>query len=568
MKIRPRCKTTKRRLWHFHGGLKLAEHKKSSTERPIARAAIPARLILPLQQHLGEAARPRVAVGERVLKGQPIAAPHGSVSAPIHASTSGVVVEIGDFPVPHPSGLAAPCIVIEADGEDRWAELPAPMEDYLERDPAAVRERISDAGVVGMGGATFPTGVKLDPGPEHPIKTLIVNGAECEPYITCDDMLMRERAQRILAGVNILKHILQPKVCLIGIEDNKPEAIEALCTEVTGSGVTDVQVVTIPTIYPSGGEKQLTRILTGEEVPRNGLPAQIGVVCHNVATAAAVADAVLDGKPLISRIVSVTGQGIGAPGNFDTLIGTPAADLIAQAGGYTDPAARLILGGPMMGFTLHTDAVPVTKGANCLLAASEAEAPKVEPARPCIRCGECARVCPARLLPQQMYWYARCKDLEKVQDYNLFDCIECGCCSHVCPSHIPLVQYFRYAKTESWAQEEEKRKSDRARERHQARQQRLERLARERKARLRRRKETLHKGTAGGEGAERDAKKAAIEAAMKRVAEKKATQKDQPQNMENLTEAQQRQLEAVDARRHNSAARKDPQAEPATEDQE
>ena len=568
MQIRPRCKTTKRRLWHFHGGLKLAEHKESSTGRPIARAAIPSRLILPLQQHLGEAARPRVAVGERVLKGQLIAAPHGPVSSPVHASTSGVVVAIGHFPVPHPSGLAAPCIVIEADGEDRWAELPPPMEDYRKRDPAALLERINDAGIVGMGGATFPTGVKLDPGPEHPIKTLILNGAECEPYISCDDMLMRERARRILAGVNILKHILQPKQCLIGIEDNKPEAIEALCTEVTGHGVTDIQVVTIPTLYPSGGEKQLTRILTGEEVPRNGLPAQIGVVCHNVATAAAVADAVLDGKPLISRIVTVTGQGIGEPGNFDTLIGTPAADLIAQAGGYTDQVARLILGGPMMGFTLHTDAVPVTKGTNCLLAANAAEAPSGEPARPCIRCGECARVCPARLLPQQMYWYARCKDLEKVQDYNLFDCIECGCCSHVCPSHIPLVQYFRYAKTESWAQEEEKRKSDRARERHQARLARLERLAQERKARLRKKKAVLHKGAAGGEGAERDAKKAAIEAAMKRVAEKKATQKSQPRNMENLTEAQQRKLEAVDARRRNAAARKDPEAEPAAQDQE
>jgi len=303
-------------------------------------------------------------------------------------------------------------------------------------------------------------------------------------------------------------------------------------------------------------------------VPRNSLPAQIGIVCHNVATAAAVADAVLEGKPLISRIVSVTGKGVQEPGNYDTLIGTPAADLIAQAGGYTEEVTRLILGGPMMGFALPTDAIPVTKGANCLLAASAAEAPPSEPARPCIRCGECARVCPARLLPQQLYWYARAKDLEKVQDYNLFDCIECGCCSHVCPSHIPLVQYYRYAKTESWAQEQEKRSADHARQRHEARLERLQRLERERKARLHKKKEALHKGAAAGKASEQDAKKAAIEAAMRRVAEKKATHENPPRNMENLTEAQQRLVEAADARRRGATTSNDRKTEPATEDQE
>ena len=506
------------RLWTFHGGLHLPEHKSESTAAASRQAALPELLTLPLQQHIGEPAEALVKPGDRILKGQLLAAPKGYVSAAVHAPSSGTVEAVEARPVPHPSGLSAPCIVIRTDGEERWDDLPPPLTDFAAADPVTLRERIRWAGIVGLGGAGFPAGVKLNPGPAWPIHTLIINGAECEPYITSDDMLMREQADRILTGAAILKHILDAGRCLIGIEDNKPEAIARMRAEVAAHE--GIEVVEIPTLYPSGGEKQLIRILTGKEVPSNGIPAQIGVVCQNVGTAAAVTDAVIDGKPLISRMVTLTGGALKQPGNFRALIGTPLKALIEEAGGFSETPARLIFGGPMMGFSLSDDDLPVIKGCNCIIAATAAEAPAPEPARACIRCGACGDVCPARLLPQQMYWYARAKDFDKLQDYDLFDCIECGCCAHVCPSHIPLVQYYRFAKTEIWTREREKRRADHARQRHEARMERLERLERERKERLRKKKEEL--GKAPAEKGNADAKMAAIEAAMKRVAAKKA----------------------------------------------
>jgi electron transport complex protein RnfC len=522
-------------------------------QTPLQQARLPERLVLPLQQHIGAQAQPLVAVGDKVLKGQVIASSNAPVSAPVHAPTSGVVVEIGKHIVPHPSGLTDQCIVIQPDGEEKWAELPEPITDYRSVDEQTLRQRIRESGIVGMGGATFPSAIKLNPG--KPIKTLIINGAECEPYITCDDRLMRDFTSRVMEGARILQHLLQSEACLIAIEDNKPEAILAMFQQLREEE--NIEVVRIPTLYPSGGEKQLIRILTGREVPSSGLPAQVGVICHNVATTAAIADAVLEGRPLLSRIVTVTGEGIREPGNFEAPIGMLAGDLIAQAGGYVEQQPQqLILGGPMMGFDLTTDQVPLTKGANCLLCPSAEESPAPQPARACIRCGRCADVCPANLLPQQLYWYSRAKDLEQTQDYNLFDCIECGCCSHVCPSHIPLVQYFRYAKAESWAQEQERRESEHAKQRHDFRVSRLERLEAERKARLRKKKEDLkHKPPAKKtvkskkESSDKDAKQAAIEAAMKRAAEKKAKLQHAPKNTDNLTSAQQAQIEAVDKRR-------------------
>jgi len=509
-----------RPIFDFHGGLHLPDHKAESSGGPVADMPLPQYFTLPLQQHIGEPAEPLVKVGDQVRTGQVIARSPEYVSAPIHAPCSGTVTAIEERLIPHPSGLQAPCIVIHSDAADTWTELPEPWPDFVEREPAELRERIRWAGIVGLGGAGFPTSVKANPGAGHPIHTLILNAAECEPYISCDDLLMREQPERVLAGLAIIRHVVGARECLIGIEDNKPEAIAALRAALADSGCPDTHLMVVPTKYPSGGEKQLIGLLTGREVPSHGLPAEIGVLCQNVATAAAVADAVLEGRPLVERIVTVTGQGVASPGNFRVRVGSPAAEVIATAGGYTPAAARLILGGPMMGFALPSDDLPVTKTTNCLLVADASEAPQPPPAQACIRCGRCAEVCPALLLPQQLYWYARARDMDKVQDYHLFDCIECGCCAHVCPSHIPLVQYYRFAKTTIWTQERDKAKSDLARQRHEFRQARLERLEAERKARLRRKKEALETRPKG----KGDPKKAAIEAAMQRVAARKAAQ--------------------------------------------
>ncbi len=502
----------------FPGGVHLPEHKKESLVEPLAKIPLPERLIIPLHQHIGEAAESLVRAGSKVLKGQTIARASQYIGAPIHAPASGSVLEISEQPVPHPSGLSALCIVIETDDQQQWAELPEPLPHYEQLDPALLRERVRWAGIVGLGGAAFPTSVKINPGHDQPIDTLVINGAECEPYITCDDMLMRTQPCRIVEGIKILMHIVTTRECLIGVEDNKPEAIAALKQAIEDASLPRTQVISLPTKYPTGGEKQLIQCLTGKQVPSQGIPAEIGVICLNVATTAAITDAVLSGRPLLQRIVTVTGQGVNRQRNLEVPFGTSVAYVIQQAGGYSEQINSLIMGGPMMGLMLCNDQVPVIKGTNCLLAASEQEAPTPDAARPCIRCGKCAEVCPASLLPQQLYWYSRAKDLDKAYEYNLFDCIECGCCAHVCPSHIPLVQYYRYAKTESWAAEEEKQQSEDARRRHEARVARLERIKQERQAKLRKKKAVLNKQPAADKGAGQ----AAIEAAMKRVAAKKA----------------------------------------------
>ena len=467
-------------LFPFHGGLKTVRHKTESNTLPIESGPLPRRLVVPLRQHMGNAAKPVVQPGDRVLKGQIIGQADGYISAAVHAPSSGVVAAVDLQPVPHPSGLSDLCVTIETDGEDRWIER-EPV-DYRQLHPSELRNLIRNAGVVGLGGAVFPSAVKLNPGGHcERVDALILNGAECEPWITCDDRIMRERAADIVAGLAIMAHLLEPREVLIGIEEDKPEAIAAMTTACAGTGYA---VRAVPTRYPSGSVKQLIFLLTGREIPDQGLPLDIGVQCFNVATAYTVQRAIAHGEPVLSRVVTVTGH-VQRPRNFDTLLGTRFADLVTQCDGYRDGVERLIMGGPMMGFALHSDDVPVTKATNCILAASAGELTPEQPVMPCIRCGACVDACPANLLPQQLYWFARAREFDKAREHHLFGCIECGCCSYVCPSHIPLVQYYRYAKNEIWAQEKEKEKAELARRRHQARQERLEREKQEREAKLR-----------------------------------------------------------------------------------
>jgi len=476
-------------VYDFPGGVHPAEHKTVSNRTPIAPGPRPAQLVLPLNMHLGAPARPIVAVGDRVLKGQMLAEPAGAVSAALHAPTSGTVVALGPRPIQHPSGMDALCIVLEPDGEDRWAER-RPVADHTRLGPGKLIALLRDAGVAGLGGAGFPTSVKVNLGDHQRVEQLIINAVECEPYITADDRLMRERADEIVLGIQILQYLLNPHDTLIGVEDNKPEAIAALRAACAGS---DMEIRVVPTKYPSGGEKQLIQLLTGKEVPSGSIPAQCGVVCQNVGTAWAVKRAVHDGEPLLSRITTVTGDAVARPGNYEVWLGTPVADLLHHAGVDKERLGRLVMGGPMMGFTLHDPSVPVVKTSNCVIAASAEELPEPPPEQACIRCGACAEVCPANLLPQQLYWYAKTDDFERAQHHNLMDCIECGACAYVCPSHIPLVQYYRYAKGEIRTQTAEQIKADRARERFEARQARLEREQAEKEARRRARLEANRK---------------------------------------------------------------------------
>lgn len=476
-----------RKLWAIHGGIHPPENKQQSLRQAIAQVPLPELLILPLNQHIGAPALAIVEPGDTVLKGQMIAEPDGFVSAAVHAPSSGIITAIEDHVIPHPSGMKATCIVIRPDGEERWCARDANT-DYQSQSPEQLLGIIRDAGITGMGGAGFPGAVKLQP--RQPISTLIINGAECEPYITADDRLMRERADEIIIGIDILAHILgRPEQILIGIEDNKPEACTALESALANSAfATTIEVVAFPAKYPSGGEKQLIQILTGQEVPSGKLPAELGIVCQNVGTTYAVYKAVCNGEPSISRITTVTGNSCTKPGNYETLIGTPLGHLLANAGFDKTLCQRLIMGGPMMGYTIDDLSAPVIKSTNCLLAADIQESPPGNIAQACIRCGHCSQVCPANLLPQQLYWYARAKDYDKLATHNLADCIECGACSYVCPSEIPLVQYYRAAKGEIRQIEQKNVIADRARQRFEHHQERLIKAEQEKTAKREARK--------------------------------------------------------------------------------
>ncbi len=474
-----------RRLWSFRGGVQLQGYKQLSNTCAIRQPALPAQMTLALRQHSGSPAIVTVETGQHVKKGQQIASAGPGISAALHAPTSGTIKQITTAAIAHPSGQKDTCIVLETDGMDEWCEL-QPVNNPFEQPVQELLKKISDAGVVGLGGAVFPSAVKLDPASKP--DTLIINGVECEPYITCDDMLMRYSADRVISGIELLLYITGAKSCLVGIEDNKPEAIDAMRKAVSASPQSDsIEVIAVPTRFPAGGEKQLIYTLTGREVPSGGLPRDIGIVCNNVGTAAAIHDAIYKGIPLISRIVTVTGDAVSSPGNYEVLIGTPMQDLLEDAGMDSHDSLDLTLGGPMMGYKINTLNIAVTKGSNCLLARKDRTNTDSE-ASPCIRCGSCVEVCPAKLLPQQLYWFSRSHSFDKSEEHHLFDCIECGCCSHVCPSHIPLVEYFRFAKHAIAEQRRRQKKADIARQRNELRQARLEREKQEKEeARARRR---------------------------------------------------------------------------------
>ncbi len=461
-----------RKIWDIPGGVHPPEHKTQSLSKPLFELGLPPEIILPVSQHIGAPATPVVSVGEKVLKGQLIAEGKEFISANVHASTSGTIKAIEDRPLPHASGFNGLCLVIEPDGEDKWAEL-TPTSDYHKIDRPILVEKIQQSGIVGMGGAGFPTSVKLS----TPLKidTLVINGTECEPYITADDILMQTSADEILEGIQLLDYLLsEPENILIAIEENKPKAIEAMQEAVKAAGNSRIEVVSLPVKYPSGGEKQVIQLLTGIEIPSGKLPADVGVVCQNIATVLASYRAVRYGEPLISRITTVTGEAYGIQRNIIARLGTPVKYVLDTHQYNESKASRLVMGGPMMGFTLLDSAAPIVKTTNCLLAPSYEESPAPSPAQACIRCGMCAEACPASLLPQQLYWYARAEDEDKLKAHNLFDCIECGACSYACPSHIPLVQYYRAAKGQIKKHAVEKQQSDRARQRFEFHKERIE----------------------------------------------------------------------------------------------
>ena len=453
-----------RTLESFPGGLHLPTFKDLSNHKQSLITPLPDRIILPLKQHIGIPAVPLVKAGDIVRKGQIIARANGYVSVPVHSSTSGKVREIADHPVPHAFGMKAPCIVIEPDGDDVWFDI-KPIDEYGSVDPRLLQEVIRDAGIVGLGGAGFPAHVKLKEGTETAVDTLIINGVECEPYISCDDRIIREKPNYIVAGTRMIGHAVQARRYVIAIEDDMPEAYAAM-EELIGD---DIELVKVPTRYPAGGEKQLIKVLTGKEVPSNGLPIHIGIVMHNVGTAAAAFRAVPRGEPLISRYITVSGH-VNDPRNLQVLLGTPVRHCAEQCGYTEKEGEAIILGGPMMGKYVQDMHLPVIKTTNCVLVSTEINR---DPAMPCIRCGDCVDVCPARLLPQQLYWHARARDYERAREYHLFDCIECGCCSYVCPSNIPLVQYYRNAKNEIAKQELAREGADHARQRFEERNKRL-----------------------------------------------------------------------------------------------
>ncbi len=544
------------KIFKFHGGVHPPGNKTQSTQLPIGQLPLPEKLILPLRQHVGNIPKIKVGIGDKVLKGQLLAEAEGAVSAAIHATTSGTVTAIEDAIIPHPSGLPDRCITINPDGKDEWIALQP--QDWRNTDCNILIASLRLSGIVGFGGATFPTQIKLRVGCKSEVHTLVINAAECEPYITCDDMLMRERADEIVKGIEVAQRLLGAEKVFIGIEDNKPEAIASMQT-VTAN--TSIQVVVVPTLYPSGDARRLVHLVLGTEIPHDKRSTDVGLQVFNVATVLALYRYFEFGEPSLNRIVSMTGN-VNKPQNFEVLFGTPLPHLVKAAGGAKPGTTHYIMGGPMMGFDLPDENVPITKAANCIIAASPNLFVPPPTPMPCIRCARCADVCPVNLQPQELYWFAKSDNFEKANDYKLFDCIECGACSYVCPSNIPLVQYYRYAKSEIIAIDKAHEAADLARERNEFRLARIEREKQERAQKHAERaqaaktasenpnKDALEANIHAGAGdAKIDAKQAAIAAAIERAKAAKAATSAAPKNVAVADEAVKNEIAEIDARR-------------------
>lgn len=508
------------KLHPLPGGIHPPENKDQSLTGPIGSLALPEQLYLPLSQAGGQAPTLLVAEGDRVLKGQKLAAATGPRGLNVHAGSSGIIREIAPRPMPTASGLPELCITLETDGQDQWIPHQG-LRDYRQSEAEEILALIAEAGISGLGGAGFPSATKLA-GRNSPIHTLIINAAECEPFITADDALIREYAGEVIEGVHILLHLLKPKRCILAIEDNKMQAHDALQLIDRDPAI---ELVVIPNKYPSGAEKQLIQILTGKEIPSGSLTVDAGIVCQNVGTVRAVYKAVCHGEPLISRITTLTGAALERPQNVEALIGTPMEILLTHAGLKRERLSRLIMGGPLMGLTLNSLDLPLVKISNCLLATTDSELPPAPPERACIRCGLCTQACPVNLLPQQLYWFTRAQEHDKAKAHHLFDCIECGACAYACPSHIPLVQYYRAGKAEIREEEDKHRRGEHSRQRFEFHQQRLEKQKLREEQRRKERAELARKAKEAkqkGQSPEDE-----IKAALARVKAKKARQQEE-----------------------------------------
>ncbi|NLP36898.1 MAG: electron transport complex subunit RsxC [Firmicutes bacterium] len=428
----------------FKGGVHPGDHKSATEKKPVVPANPPAVAIIPLSQHIGAPCEPLVAVGDEVKMGQKIGDSKGFVSAPVHSSVSGKVIKIGTCN--SAPGGTVEAIFIENDFQDTWHESVKPNPDWEKLNADELKQLVREAGIVGMGGATFPTHVKISPPPENKIDYVLVNGAECEPYLTSDHRAMLERPDDLIVGLQLVMKIVGAEKGCIGIEDNKPDAVEAL----TKAAADDprIEVRALPTKYPQGAEKQLIKVFTGREVPSGGLPAHVGCIVQNVGTCIAIADAVRKGLPLIERIVTITGSGINEPKNMLVRIGTPLEDVIEQCGGFKPNLKKLILGGPMMGFAQPgPENLPVTKGTSGILCLTDEDV-TVDDIGPCIKCAKCVEACPVSIMPLFIGSAVEQGLYDRAEQYDAMDCIECGCCSYICPAKRPLTQWIRMAKSE------------------------------------------------------------------------------------------------------------------------